>query len=395
MKLASFLKQFLPVNTMHFNSLMPFELLMKLLKYHGWWITKESSKNYKIYCFILHFFTVDLAAILQALYLLVVDDMNDLMLLTSFLPTSIGIQLASYSLLYHMDNILELFSMIEKCIEMYGMSDRFKENLLMMDKLCKAFWFLGILTIVSFTLYGIAMHDLPTRLLTPFDPNTTVGFSILFTYLIMATYVCAQISISLDLLPVIFMCYIEQMLLQLCERLNNLKYQKPLFNSRGKINKNWKDNRAELIKCVDYQLKIHAITQQLESTFSVVFLIRGSLTMYVIGVNVLFMAVMQDFSLFAKVASYVILMLATSFGPCYYGSRITTVSEEITSSIISSEWYNEDKQYQQLVTIVMEFSKRPLIISAIGVFEVNLEAFKNICESAYSLFCIGQGFIKQ
>jgi hypothetical protein len=333
--------------------------------------------------------------IVQALYLLVFDDMNDLVLLMSLLPTCFGIQLASYSLLYHMDNILELFSMIEKCIEMYGMSDRFKENLLKMDKLYKSFWFGAIVTTASFAIYGIVMHDLPTRLLTPFDPNTTVGFSILLTYLIMATYVCAQISISLDLLPAIFMCYIEQMLLQLCKRLNNLKYQKPLFNSRGKINKSWKDNRAELIKCVDYQLKIHAITQQLESTFSFVFLIRGFLTMWVVGVNVLFMAVMQDFSLYAKVASYVILMLAAGFGPCYFGSRITTVSEEINEAIISSEWYYEDKQYQQLVTIVMEFSKRPMIISAIGVFEVNLEAYKNICESAYSLFCIGQQFIQK
>jgi hypothetical protein len=373
---------------------MPFELLMKLLKYHGWWITKESSRNYKLYCFILHVFIVDLVAILQALYLLAVDDMTDLVLIMSILPTCFGIQVSSYSLLYHMDNILELFSMIEKCIEMYGMSDRFKENLLKMDKIYKVFWFLGILTTASFAIYGIVMHDLPGRLLTPFDPNTTVGFSILLTYLIMSTYVCCMISISLDLLPVIFMCYIEQMLLQLCERLNNLKYQKPLFDSRGKINKSWKDNRAELIKCVDYQLKIHAITQKLESSFSVVFLIRGFLTMWVVGVNVLFMAVMQDFSLYAKVASYVILMLAASFVPCFYGSRITAVSEEITSSIISSEWYHEDKQYQQLIKIVMEFSKRPVRIEAIGVFEINLEAFKNICQSAYSLFCVGKRIIQ-
>lgn len=76
------------------------------------------------------------------------------------------------------------------------------------------------------------------------------------------------------------------------------------------------------------------------------------------------------------------------FLPCYYGTQITTMSEKLSTSFFHSSWAHEDIHYRCSAKIFMEFVKRPIKISAIGIFEVNLEAFKTMSNSAYSLYAV-------
>ena len=82
--------------------------------------------------------------------------------------------------------------------------------------------------------------------------------------------------------------------------------------------------------------------------------------------------------------------LVQIFLPCYSRSQISSVSEQLMRNFFHSDWVHESQTYYRNATIFMEMSKKPLKILAAGVgaFEVNLESFRSICNSAYSLFAL-------
>lgn len=64
------------------------------------------------------------------------------------------------------------------------------------------------------------------------------------------------------------------------------------------------------------------------------------------------------------------------------------MSKKLSTGLFHSDWYYENQSYKKSMTIFMEYIKKPVKMSAIGLFEVNLESFTSICNSAYSLFAI-------
>ena len=81
-------------------------------------------------------------------------------------------------------------------------------------------------------------------------------------------------------------------------------------------------------------------------------------------------------------------MLMQIFFPCYYGSEILAVSENLSTSLFHSDWIGTDQKFQSAMRIFMERAKRAKKIFIFGVFEVNLETFTLICRSAYSLYAV-------
>jgi hypothetical protein len=57
-------------------------------------------------------------------------------------------------------------------------------------------------------------------------------------------------------------------------------------------------------------------------------------------------------------------------------------------NLFHSDWFREDRSHQKNALIFMEMAKKPVKVSAAGLFEVNLEVFVRICNAAYSLFAV-------
>lgn len=74
--------------------------------------------------------------------------------------------------------------------------------------------------------------------------------------------------------------------------------------------------------------------------------------------------------------------------PCLFGSEIIVASEKLSSSLMHSQWLDQSESFKANVKILMEYMKKPIKLSAVGVFDVNLENFMKICNSAYSLFAV-------
>lgn len=64
------------------------------------------------------------------------------------------------------------------------------------------------------------------------------------------------------------------------------------------------------------------------------------------------------------------------------------MSRNLSTGFFHSEWYQEDVNYRNCAVIFMEYLKKPIKITAIGLFDINLESFTTICNAAYSLFAV-------
>jgi 7tm Odorant receptor len=73
---------------------------------------------------------------------------------------------------------------------------------------------------------------------------------------------------------------------------------------------------------------------------------------------------------------------------CYFANNLTLASEQLSQSLFHSNWIKESKKFKAAMKLFMENSKKPLKISAFGMFHINLENFLRIINSAYSLYAV-------
>lgn len=82
------------------------------------------------------------------------------------------------------------------------------------------------------------------------------------------------------------------------------------------------------------------------------------------------------------------VMTAEVFVLCFCSQKLTNSSEKLIDAIGNSSWYNTDIKSRKAIITFMENLKNPMKINYHGLFDVNLESFANIMNSAYSMYCI-------
>jgi odorant receptor len=88
-------------------------------------------------------------------------------------------------------------------------------------------------------------------------------------------------------------------------------------------------------------------------------------------------------------------MVSTTFQifiPCYYGNELTWASIQLKNSLFYSNWIEQSRAFRSSMTIFMEVVKKPLKIDILTLFELSLENFLKIVNSAYSLHAIVKNF---
>lgn len=360
---------------------MPFEFPMKVLKTFGMWVTKESNWKKFFFCLFIHLTFIEGSVLLQLLYLKDVKDFVDFATLMITLPSCAGVEIESCIFQFNIDKVQLMMKMIRECLHEFCISDSYKVELLKIDKIYKFLLWNVFLLVITFPLFSAVKHELIVRVWTPFDLTNDFNYWIIFIYETLTVFVLANLGLCYDIFPSLLMCYVVILLQQLCERFQNIQ------------RKSHKNNRLELIKCMKFQLKIHEIVKILNSTFSTTFLSRGIFSVVIFCTNVFALVLLSDLIILGRLFAFLLHMLSVSFVSCYYGSIITECSNKISDSIIASDWMYESKDYRQLVKIAMECSKKPIKLTAAGVFYVNLESYLSICNSAYSLFCLCRNFV--
>lgn len=81
-------------------------------------------------------------------------------------------------------------------------------------------------------------------------------------------------------------------------------------------------------------------------------------------------------------------MVFEIFMPCYFGNELIDVSKKLNTKMYQSNWTIQSKKFKTAMKIFMENAKNPLKVSVFGVFDLNLETFLRIINSAYSLYVV-------
>lgn len=206
---------------------------------------------------------------------------------------------------------------------------------------------------------------------------------------------------TIDTLVVFFMCYIIGLLELLCDKMENLNEQSKILNLKA-LQSNANNLDAEngtfehyasekLIDCIKSHQKIIKIMRKIESLFSVFIFIEGLFGVLVICTTAFVLTIISPTT---QTIPFIqnIFMLMTWFLqillPCYYCERIKNISMKLSTSLFHSDWMHQDEEFRKNMKVFMENAKKPLKISALGIFEVDLEIFMRIANSAYSLYAV-------
>jgi hypothetical protein len=375
-----FIKQVLEASTTSSDPLEPFDLPLSLFKHFGWWITNQSSWSYIAYGITLRIFLIDAIILQQLVHLPSARNIVEITEIATVMVSLVNVFYESFVLYRNSARIKGIMEEIKSCAIDFEMDKKFYKRVVVIKKI----W----LATVGFSLYAvtvsiitcIAAHKPAIISWTPLDKENSVQFWLLLIYHYVCMLYISPTITTMQLLPAFFMTFIYGFLKQLCERLEKIGVR---VDQEEKI-----DNRKELIKCVRFHVRIIEINRKVSELFSFVFLVRGLVTCLLICSTTFSLFAISDVSTVIQFTGYIVYVFVQLFVPCYYGSKIIEVSSNISYSIGHSEWMVENKEYRQLVGIILECVKKPMKISSFGLFDVDLINYRRVCRSAYSLFAV-------
>ncbi|XP_050498807.1 odorant receptor 2a-like [Diabrotica virgifera virgifera] len=85
-------------------------------------------------------------------------------------------------------------------------------------------------------------------------------------------------------------------------------------------------------------------------------------------------------------------MLAQVFFYSYFGNILQDESDALTNTIYNMNWYDFDEKSKRALLIIMSGMSRPIQMTAGKILVLNLETFKKIMKSTYSLLSIVKKF---
>lgn len=372
-KFLKLLKVFLPIKCENFDTSSPFDSPIKILKFFKIWLMPNSAIKEKLFFILMHLIMLDIPIFLKFVYFTRVNNLQDILTETTSLPPTLCLQLISLVFAIKTREICEIIDIIQQCVTEYGMSEKFKKRLMKIDKFHRCLLFSSVILMLLSLFGSIVNHEIHSKTITFLDMNNNLAFYAVVINQTTGIIYIAFINVSFEVLNIVFIVCILGLFEELSDRFRNIKKE---------------GNRQELIECVKFQMKIHDLLRKVSSVLAPFIFYRGMLTIMVLCTNVFALIYFTDPAAMGVMISHSIMVLIIVFVPCYYGSEIEQISENMIDSIVSSEWIEENKEYRQMLMIVMEFSKQSVKLSAFGLFNVNLKTFREICNSAYSMYHI-------
>ncbi|KAG5683517.1 hypothetical protein PVAND_012791 [Polypedilum vanderplanki] len=379
-----------------------FQTPVRILKFFGLWINKKSSIFYKVYGILVHLLFFEIYGFFMTMYLTKSHGLAIYAEVMSLLPAYFSCAIKTINFMTRVDEIEELFMMIKNCAKDFEIDRKFRKDLIEVNWMYKAFWggatFSVLLTIVSTLL----SQTISVRMWFPFEVDTPFRFWIVVIIQNLNSLSYTAVNMAVVIFPVFFMCYIAGLFELLCKQLESLKeqsslklsvMQKPKIPNQTVVIVKPKEptNREKLLKCIEIHLKIIELVRKVQKLFSTVIFIEGLISTFVLCTTSFLLTIISpqmQTVIFLKVFFLLMTWLLQILLPCYYSERITCLSGELSTSLFHSDWMMENREYQKLVVFFMQNAKRPIKMSALGIFEIDLETFMKIANTAYSFYAV-------
>ncbi|KAJ3666976.1 hypothetical protein Zmor_002390 [Zophobas morio] len=141
-------------------------------------------------------------------------------------------------------------------------------------------------------------------------------------------------------------------------------------------------------KCIRHHQAIQNFVQEFQDCFSSVVFSQFAGSSLVIGilcfqmskvtVGVGFLIMVNDLGVvFFQILFY-----------CYYGTLLLEENQNLMNAVYMSRWYEFDIQCRKALIMLMEGSKKPMVVTAGKLFPLSLDTFTMILRRSYSLVAV-------
>ncbi|XP_044258351.1 odorant receptor 33b-like [Tribolium madens] len=233
-------------------------------------------------------------------------------------------------------------------------------------------------------IYQGDMKQLPLLTWLPFNSQDypLLHYVLYFSYYFGAAYLVFA-SGAVDPLIVGLICHAFGQVQILKDNLQHLDDY--IDESRGKSDLIYE----KIKKCIDNYEAITNFIFKYEKSFSTVILCQFLESAIVIGICCLQISKLKDdYINLIITGNYLVILLIQVYFYCYYGTLLVEENNSLITAIYMSRWYEYTKESQKALLILMECSKKPLLITAGRVVGVSLETFTLILKRSYSLLAV-------
>ncbi|XP_011303220.1 uncharacterized protein [Fopius arisanus] len=149
----------------------------------------------------------------------------------------------------------------------------------------------------------------------------------------------------------------------------------------------------ELIKCIQHYQRIFQIVKTLQSIFGCILLpqlISSLAMMSLIGFHV-FVIKTIDLNRPSKAIFFSVFfgsIFYQLFAFCWSGGHIIEESDKTSVALYSSCWYQGNRSFRVNVMVFASLVQRPMVMSAVGLFDLSIVMYKNIMMKSYSAITI-------
>ncbi|CAO1356263.1 unnamed protein product [Diamesa hyperborea] len=258
-----------------------------------------------------------------------------------------------------------------------------KKEVYRVHKYFKGLWYSNLAScfLAAFIpFYNGSSFKTPFTMWTPFDQKNIYGFLITCFYQIFNVFCACCIVISMDILPLICFNIGSGFIKELGVRFSQITIEKTQLTDD--------DHLKELLKCIEIHQKIKEFAMKTQSIFSPMILVQGFISTLIMCTTSFTLTGLKEVSAIFKGISYLFAMTFQIFLPCYFGNEILISSQQLSMNLFHSDWTSKSHKFKIAMKLFMENAKKPIKITAFGVFEVNLVTFTSICNSAFSLYAV-------
>ncbi|KAJ3666968.1 hypothetical protein Zmor_002384 [Zophobas morio] len=176
------------------------------------------------------------------------------------------------------------------------------------------------------------------------------------------------------------------------DNLENLgRHSKQDFLNLENIDENTKSKNIDLAikNCIRHHQTIIDFVCEYQECFSMVVFSQFTESTLTIGLLCFQISKTLELDIYFLIAmNYLSLLFFQIFFYCYYGTLLIEESKTLPTAVYMSRWYEYNIQTKRTLNILMERSKRPMVVRAGKLFDLSLDTFTTVLKRAYSFVAV-------
>ncbi|KAJ3628473.1 hypothetical protein MTP99_015776 [Tenebrio molitor] len=381
-----------------------FTLNLFVMRLLGFYPSRRFKQPYRLYSFAVYiFFTIPVPT-LAAIHLLADKDVD----LTQVYDSSL-FQLGCFifklvPFVFNVDNVRESIYMLEWPI--FNNYTTEQEKIIeKCVKTCKrnTWLFLGfcVVAFLTWAAKPFFQHGrgFPIEIWLPSNINVdTRNYVLIFLFIFFGIGDGAIANGAIDPLVSGLACYATMQLKVLKDNLQHLReHAEEEFYATCQNNIDLSGQEEvinkiiynRIVKCIDHHVAIFNFIQYYEKIYSSVVFTQFTAAVVVVCISCLQLTRIEPFTFtFFAMISFLLTMLLEIFLYCYFGATLYEESNSLTTAIYMGRWYDYDLKSKKALIVLMERSKRPMIVTAGKILDLSLVTFTTILRRAYSLLAV-------